>query len=64
MVQIVFRAEQHMNTNLLTRSFLGGGNKREKGKVIHIKVENRFIHTERILALRGCVSHYIRPLNP
>lgn len=48
MVQRVIGAKQHMNTNLLTGSFVGGGNKREKGKVIQIKVENRFIHTERI----------------
>lgn len=39
MVQIVFGAEQHMNTNLLTGSFVEDGNKRQKGKLIQIKVE-------------------------
>lgn len=63
MVQIVFESEQHMNTNLLTASFVGDGNKRKKGKVTHVKVKNRFIPTEMILVLRGCVSLYIWPLN-
>ena len=35
-----------MNTNLLTGSFVGGRNKREKGKVIQIKAEKRFIHKD------------------
>lgn len=48
MVQVVFGTEQRMNTNLLTGSSVGGGNRREKGKIIQVKVENRFIHTEQI----------------
>lgn len=55
MVQILFGAEQHMNTNLLTGSSVGGGNRRQKGGE-SIKVENMFIHIERICVLRGCVS--------
>lgn len=62
MVKIVF-AELHMNTNLLTGSFVGDGNKRKKGKVTHMKVKNRFIPTEEIPVLRGCVSLYILSLN-
>lgn len=59
MVQILFGAERHMNTNLLTGSSVGGGNRREKGGWKNqIKVENRFIHIERIWVLRGCVSMY------
>lgn len=48
-----------MSTNLLTGSSVGGRNKKEKGEVIQIKVENRFIHTERISVLRSCVSLYM-----
>lgn len=41
--------EQHANTNIRVGSFVGTGDKRREGKVIKIKVENRFMHTE-----RGC----------
>lgn len=59
MVQRVIGAEQHMNTNLLTGSFVGGGNKREKGKVIQIKVwEQVYSHRKDFISERLCPLLY------